>query len=73
MLTFFTEYINQLEAEIAAKDNENRHLRDQNRLLVGENSGLSDLTRKLLSSPSFSGFLDIFATNSARPMTACSL
>ncbi|RFU31891.1 hypothetical protein B7463_g4409, partial [Scytalidium lignicola] len=57
------EYIGQLEGEIASKVNENSDLRRQNRLLMEENTRLSDLTRMLLSSPSFSGFLDQISTN----------
>ncbi|PNY27952.1 Uncharacterized protein TCAP_02123 [Tolypocladium capitatum] len=57
------EYITQLEAEISNKVNENGDLRAQNRALVEENKRLSDLTRMLLSSPSFSNFLDHLSTN----------
>jgi bZIP-type transcription factor MBZ1 len=53
-----TEYITQLEAEIASKVTENGDLRAQNRALMEENKRLSDLTRMLLSSSSFSTFLD---------------
>jgi len=59
------EYIGQLEGEIAAKVNENSDLRSQNRALMEENTRLSDLTRMLLSSPSFSGFLDTLSQNPA--------
>lgn len=59
------EYIGQLEGEIAAKVNENADLRQQNRALLDENTRLSDLTRMLLSSPSFSGFLDTLSQNPA--------
>jgi hypothetical protein len=59
------EYIGQLEGEIAAKVNENTDLRSQNRALMEENTRLSDLTRMLLSSPSFSGFLDTLSQNPA--------
>jgi hypothetical protein len=59
-----TEYITQLEAEIATKVNENGDLRAQNRVLMDENKRLSDLTRMLLSSPSFSNFLDHLSSNS---------
>lgn len=52
------EYISQLESEIATKVTENGDLRTQNRALAEENRRLSDLTRMLLSSPSFSNFLD---------------
>lgn len=57
------EYITQLEAEIANKVNENGDLRAHNRALVEENKRLSDLTRMLLSSPSFSDFLDRLSSN----------
>ena len=57
------EYISQLEAEIANKVNENGDLRSQNRALMDENKRLSDLTRMLLSSPSFSTFLDHLSTS----------
>ncbi|RDW85840.1 hypothetical protein BP5796_04165 [Coleophoma crateriformis] len=59
------EYISQLEGEIAVKVNENTDLRTQNRALMEENTRLSDLTRMLLSSPSFSGFLDTLSQNPA--------
>jgi hypothetical protein len=64
------EYIGQLEGEIAAKVNENSDLRSQNRALMEENTRLSDLTRMLLSSPSFSGFLDTLASNPQAAQTA---
>ena len=57
------EYISQLESEIAGKVNENGDLRAQNRALMDENKRLSDLTRMLLSSPSFSNFLDNLSAN----------
>ncbi|CAK7215860.1 hypothetical protein SBRCBS47491_002620 [Sporothrix bragantina] len=59
------EYISQLEAEIAGKVTENGDLRAQNRLLAEENKRLSDLTRMLLGSPSFSDFLDRLSSNPA--------
>ncbi|KAM5343074.1 hypothetical protein ACJ41O_014040 [Fusarium nematophilum] len=59
------EYISQLESEIANKVNENGDLRTQNRALIEENKRLSDLTRMLLSSPSFSNFLDNLSSNPA--------
>ncbi|KAG9235214.1 putative cyclic AMP-responsive element-binding protein 3-like protein 3 [Amylocarpus encephaloides] len=64
------EYISQLEGEIATKVNENQDLRSQNRSLMEENTRLSDLTRMLLSSPSFSGFLDTLSQNPAAAQTA---
>ncbi|KAI1139609.1 hypothetical protein F5Y05DRAFT_328453 [Hypoxylon sp. FL0543] len=57
------EYITQLESEIASKVTENGELRAQNRALMEENRRLSDLTRMLLSSPSFSNFLDHLSSN----------
>merc|ERR1712000_347600 len=60
------EYITQLEAEIAGKVNENGDLRAQNRALVEENKRLTDLTRMLLASPSFSNFLDHLSANPAQ-------
>ncbi|EPE07656.1 bzip transcription factor [Ophiostoma piceae UAMH 11346] len=59
------EYITQLEAEIAGKVTENGELRTQNRALAEENKRLSDLTRMLLGSPSFSDFLDRLSSNPA--------
>ncbi|KAI8724581.1 BZIP domain-containing protein [Fusarium sp. LHS14.1] len=59
------EYISQLESEIANKVNENGDLRSQNRALVEENKRLTDLTRMLLSSSSFSNFLDTLSSNPA--------
>jgi hypothetical protein len=50
--------------------NENTDLRSQNRALLEENTRLSDLTRMLLSSPSFSGFLDTLASNPQAAQTA---
>jgi bZIP-type transcription factor MBZ1 len=44
---------------------ENGDLRAQNRALIDENKRLSDLTRMLLSSPSFSDFLERLSTNPA--------
>ncbi|OLN86763.1 BZIP-type transcription factor MBZ1 [Colletotrichum chlorophyti] len=57
------EYITQLEAEIANKVTENGDLRATNHALAEENKRLQDLTRMLLSSPSFSNFLDHLSTN----------
>ncbi|OBT49674.1 hypothetical protein VE04_10099 [Pseudogymnoascus sp. 24MN13] len=57
------EYIGQREGELGTRVNENTDLRNQNRELLSENKRLADLTRMLLSSPSFSGFLDTLSTN----------
>lgn len=57
------EYITQLEQERDNKDEELTRLRVNNRALLEENKRLSDLTRMLLSSPSFSNFLDHLSTN----------
>jgi len=51
------EYIGQLEGEIAAKSQEANDMRAQNEQLREENNRLTDLTRMLLSSHAFSGFL----------------
>lgn len=70
VLTSSTEYIGQLEAEITQKVNENGDLRAQNRALLEENKRLSDLTRMLLGSPSFSDFLDRLSSNAAQMIQA---
>lgn len=59
----FLEYIGQLEGEVAAKVQEANDLRAQNRQLMEENTRLSDLTRMLLSSQAFSGFLSELSQN----------
>lgn len=51
------EYIGQLEGEVAVKVQEANDLRVENQQLREENSRLTDLTRMLLSSQAFSGFL----------------
>ncbi|KEF56548.1 uncharacterized protein A1O9_06736 [Exophiala aquamarina CBS 119918] len=51
------EYIGQLEGEIAAKTQEANDMRAQNEQLREENNRLTDLTRMLLSSQAFAGFL----------------
>jgi hypothetical protein len=66
------EYITQLESEVAGKVNENGDLRAQNRALLEENKRLTDLTRMLLSSPSFSNFLDHLSANPTAIPTATS-
>lgn len=53
----FLEYIGQLEGEVAVKAQEANELRQQNEQLREENNRLTDLTRMLLSSQAFSGFL----------------
>ncbi|MBE3043801.1 hypothetical protein IMZ48_14750, partial [Candidatus Bathyarchaeota archaeon] len=60
-----TEYITQLEAEISGKVSENSELRVHNRALADENKRLTDLTRMLLASPSFSDLLNQMSTNPA--------
>ncbi|KAI9863328.1 MAG: hypothetical protein M1813_003770 [Trichoglossum hirsutum] len=64
------EYIGQLEAEVATKTNEANDLTMQNRALMEENTRLSDLTRMLLSSPSFSNFLDALSPVNGLPAPA---
>jgi len=51
------EYIGQLEGEVANKVQEANDLRVENQQLREENNRLTDLTRMLLSSQAFSGFL----------------
>jgi ribonuclease Z len=54
---FSPEYIGQLEGEVASKVDEANALRTENRQLREENNRLTDLTRMLLSSQAFAGFL----------------
>lgn len=58
-----TEYITQLEGEVASKTSENNELRLQNHALAEENNRLTDLTRMLLSSPHFSDVLNDLSSN----------
>ena len=58
-----TEYIGQLESEIASRTNEAHELRLQNRTLYEENARLTDLAHMLLSSPHFSSFMDEMSVN----------
>jgi hypothetical protein len=62
-----SEYIGQLEGEVAAKTTESNELRVQNQALLEENARLTDLTRMLLSSPHFSSFLNDLAVNGLPP------
>ena len=57
------EYIGQLEGELAVKNQEANDLRAHNRQLLEENTRLTDLTRMLLSSQAFSGFLNDLSAN----------
>ncbi|CAG7935648.1 unnamed protein product [Penicillium salamii] len=52
------EYIGQLESEVAARTNEARQVRLQNRALYAENARLNDLARMLLGSCHFSNLLN---------------
>lgn len=63
LLTVFLEYIGQLEGEVAVKTQEANDLRAENRQLMEENSRLTDLTRMLLQSSAFSGFLTELSNN----------
>lgn len=65
-----TEYIGQLEGEVAAKTNEANEYRAQNQALMAENQRLSDLTRMLLSSSAFSNFLNDLSNNGVPAVTA---
>ncbi|KAI1311769.1 hypothetical protein F5Y03DRAFT_382033 [Xylaria venustula] len=63
------EYIGQLESEIATKVSENNDLRAESQALREENTRLTELTRMLLASPSFSSFLnDLTAQRSTLPI-----
>lgn len=55
------EYIGQLEGEIAAKVQEAEDMKAKNSELKAENARLTNLTRMLLSSDAFSGFLQELA------------
>lgn len=61
------EYIGQLEGELATKSQEANDLRVQNQQLQEENNRLTDLTRMLLSSQSFSGFLQELSQSGLPP------
>lgn len=67
VLTRLTEYIGQLEGEVAAKAQEANDLRVQNQQLREENTRLTDLTRMLLSSQAFSGFLQELSQSGLPP------
>ncbi|KAI9701153.1 MAG: hypothetical protein M1836_001822 [Candelina mexicana] len=66
----FTEYIGQLEGELATKANEMSILKEQNRALMDENAKLTNLTRMLLSSPAFSTFVDEMSTGGLATLSA---
>jgi len=61
------EYIGQLEGEVAVKVQEANDLRVQNQQLREENTRLTDLTRMLLSSQAFSGFLQELSQSGLPP------
>jgi hypothetical protein len=61
------EYIGQLEGEVATKVQEANDLRVQNQQLREENNRLTDLTRMLLSSQAFSGFLQELSQSGLPP------
>ena len=67
LLICWTEYIGQLEGELATKAQEANDLRVQNQQLQEENNRLTDLTRMLLSSQSFSGFLQELSQSGLPP------
>ena len=67
------EYIGQLEGELATKAQEANDLKVQNRQLMEENTRLSDLTRMLLSSQAFSGFLNELSQNGMPAPSATAL
>ncbi|KAL2024330.1 hypothetical protein VTK56DRAFT_8812 [Thermocarpiscus australiensis] len=57
------DYISELEKDVVRKAQDIAFLRSQNKALIDENKRLSDLARMLLSSPSFSDFLDNLSSN----------
>ncbi|OCT49826.1 putative bZIP transcription factor [Cladophialophora carrionii] len=61
------EYISQLEGEVATKVQEANDLRVLNQQLREENNRLTDLTRMLLSSQAFSGFLQELSQSGLPP------
>ncbi|EXJ92656.1 hypothetical protein A1O3_01208 [Capronia epimyces CBS 606.96] len=63
------EYISQLEGEVAVKVQEANDLRAQNQQLREENNRLTDLTRMLLSSQAFAGFLQELSQSGLPPPT----
>lgn len=69
-LTSSTEYIGQLESEVAARTNEAHELRLQNRQLFEENARLNDLARMLLGSPHFANFLNDMPDSTAAQIRA---
>lgn len=64
-----SEYIGQLEGDLNAKADENSALRTENQQLREENNRLTDLTRMLLSSQAFSGFLQELSQSGVPPQT----
>jgi hypothetical protein len=58
VLTMATEYITQLEGEVAVKVNEANDLKLQNRALLEENARFRSLTEKLLGHAAFRPFLE---------------
>lgn len=71
-LTFFPEYISQLEGEVAAKASEANDLRAQNRALMEENARLNEMSRMLLSSPHFQQMLEQMNANGMNPLAGLS-
>ncbi len=67
------EYIGQLEGEVAQKVQEANDLRVENQQLREENSRLTDLTRMLLSSQPFSGFLQELSQSGLPPPNTANL
>ncbi|SZF02411.1 unnamed protein product [Blumeria hordei] len=67
------EYINQLEDEIAIKVTENADLCALNQALIAENTRLTDITHSLLSSSSFSGFVESLSADYATKQPSSAL
>jgi hypothetical protein len=73
MLTIVTEYISQLEGEVAAKANEANDLKRMNHALMQENSRFKVLAEKLLAHPAFHPFLEELSRDPALAETLSSV
>lgn len=65
LLTFSSEYIGQLEGEVAVKVQENNELRTQNRALMDENARARGFIERLLRHQAFTPFLEELSRDEA--------
>ena len=65
MLTFTTEYISQLEGEVAVKAQECNDLKTTNRSLADENSRYRNLIETLLRHPAYVPFIEDFGKDAS--------